>query len=66
MKKGCGSDEERPPAVAGQDPGRGGEEDPVSLAQLRALDLPPQYLELVTDYDQLEIFAALGAQSQDS
>jgi hypothetical protein len=41
-------------AARGTEAGGGGEKD------------PPQHLELVPDYDQLEIFGPLGSQSQDS
>lgn len=52
--------------LRGKAPRGGGEEDSVSLAQPRALYLPPQYLELMPDYHQLEIFAVLRAQAQNS
>ena len=56
-----GRDEERTPALARQEPARGGQERPVGGPKRGPGDLAPQDRELVTENDDLELLELLGA-----
>ncbi len=63
-EQGGGRDEETRPAGTGKDPTRGRQKRPVSVAQLRAADLPAQNREFVTKHHDLEFLVSLGTEPQ--
>jgi len=56
-----GRDEERTPALAREEPARGGQERPVGGPKLGSRNLAPQDRELMTENDDLELLELLGA-----
>jgi hypothetical protein len=50
--------EERGPTLAGEQPGQGGQHDPVGGLQLGAVDLATQDRDLVTQHKEFDIFGA--------
>jgi hypothetical protein len=55
-----GRDEERTPARAREQPARGGQKRPVGEPKRGPRDLAPQYRELMTEQDDLELLEILG------
>jgi len=56
-----GRDKERTPALAREQPARGGQERPVGGPKRGPSHLAPQYRELMTENDDLELLELLGA-----
>ena len=56
-----GRDEERTPALAREQPARGGQERPVGGPQRGPRNLAPQDGELMTENDDLKLLELLGA-----
>jgi hypothetical protein len=56
-----GRDEERTPALAREEPARGGQERPVGGPKRGPRNLAPQHGELRTENDDLELLELLGA-----
>jgi len=69
-EQGGRGDEERRPAGPGQQPGQGGQQNPVFRAQLRPVHLPPQDRDLMAQDQQFDVLGAavpgeLGQHLQD-